>query len=75
VTTKAILVYLFRRSLGRVENLGYVATAFNVPLACAVTVLTGDPVLAVFKGQLGVRIVGEPFTTSSWQVAQVSVPT
>ena len=40
-------VHLFRRSLGRVEDLGYVAAAVNVRLARAVATLAGDPFLAV----------------------------
>lgn len=61
VAAQACLINLRKCGLGRIEDFGDVARAFNVSLARAVARLAGDPGLAVLKGQLAVRIVDELF--------------
>ena len=53
VAAEALGVYFFGRSLGGVEDFGYVAAAGNVLAARAVAVLAGDAIrVAVHQGHL-----------------------
>src|ERR1035441_2284692 len=61
VTTQALGVYLLGRSLGWIEDLGYIAATLNVSFARSVAAFASDPGLAMHFSQLAVRVGNEPF--------------
>ena len=62
MTAEAFGVDFFARSLGGIEDLGYIAAAGYMLTACAMAVLAGHAIrVPVHEGHFGVWIGGEVF--------------
>ena len=59
VASETLLLHLSRRSLCELKDVACYAAALNVGLAGSVAAFAGHAFAAVFKSQLGMRVVGE----------------